>query len=61
MTKREKVLKEIKRPVFSLLEGRPLAEICTYLSYESVKRLREEKHLEHLSADVLETYEERAE
>ena len=59
-TKREKVLKEIKRPVFSLLEGRALSEICTYLSYEDIRHLRDEKHLDHLSADVLEEYEESA-
>jgi hypothetical protein len=58
--KREKVLKEIKRPVFSLLEGRALSEICTYLSYEDIRHLRDEKHLDHLSADVLEEYEESA-
>src|SRR5205814_5615000 len=31
LNKREKVLKEIQRPVFSLLEGRALSEICSYL------------------------------
>jgi len=59
-TKREKVLKEIARPVFSLLEGRALSEMCTYLSYENIRHLRDERHLEHLSADVLEEYEESA-
>ena len=58
--KREKVLKEIKRPVFSALEGPALSEICTYLSYEDIRHLRDEKHLDHLSADVLEEYEESA-
>ena len=58
--KREKVLKEIKRPVFSALEGPALSEICTYLSYEDIRHLRGEKHLDHLSADVLEEYEESA-
>lgn len=58
--KREKVLKEINRPVFSALEGPALPEICTYLSYEDIRHLRDEKHLEFLSADVLEEYEESA-
>lgn len=56
--KREKVLHEIRRPVFSLLEGRALSEMCSYLSYDSVAEIRELKHLEHLSDHVLENYEE---
>ena len=59
--KRDKVLREIKRPVFQLLEEKALSEMCTYLSYDSINHLRDEKHLEHLSTDVLEEYEERAE
>lgn len=59
--KREKVLQEIRRPVFSLLEGRALAEICTYLSYDSVKDIGDLKHLAHLSDKVIEDYEENAE
>lgn len=59
--KREKVLQEIQRPVFSLLEGRALSEMCTYLSYESIRELGELKHLSHLSDRVLEDYEESAE
>jgi hypothetical protein len=35
--RREKVFSEIRRPVFSLLEKGPLADSCTYLSYESVR------------------------
>jgi hypothetical protein len=58
--KREKFLKEIKRPIFSALEGPALPEICTYLSYDDIRHLRDEKHLGHLSADVLEEYEESA-
>lgn len=54
--KREKVLREIQRPVFSLLEGRPLSEICTYLSYDSVKEIGELKHLARMSDDVIEDY-----
>jgi len=60
-SKREKVFQEMGRPVFSLLEGRALSEMCSYLSYDSVTELRKEKHLAHLSDQVLEDYEERAE
>ncbi len=52
--KREKVLQEIQRPVFSLLEGRALAEMCTYLSYDNVIEIGELKHLAHLSDKVIE-------
>ena len=59
--KREKVLKEIRRPVFSLLEGRALAEMCTYLSYDQVKEIGAIKHLIHMSDKVIDEYEETAE
>jgi hypothetical protein len=59
--KREKVFQEIRRPVFSLLEKGPLAESCTYLSYDSLRELAEQKHLSHLSDTVLDEYTEEAE
>lgn len=59
--KREKVFAEIRRPVFSLLEKGPLAESCTYLSYESIREVSELKHLIHLSDSVLDEYAEEAE
>jgi hypothetical protein len=60
VSKRAKVLKEIRRPVFSLLEGRALSDICSYLSYEKVEDLLESKHLAHLSDSVIEDYAEKA-
>ena len=51
--KRDKVFQEIRRPVFSLLEKGPLAESCTYLSYDSLRELASQKHLGHLSDTVL--------
>jgi len=59
--KREKVFQEIRRPVFSLLERGPLAESCTYLSYDSLRELADQKHLSHLSDTVLDEYAEEAE
>jgi len=56
--KRDKVMQEIMRPVFSLLEGRALSEICTYLSYDTIKEIGELKHLSHLSDKVIDDYEE---
>lgn len=60
-SRRDKVFSELQRPVFSLLEKGPLYEICTYLSYDSVRELSKLRHLEHLSDSVLEEYAEEAE
>lgn len=59
--RREKVFQEVRRPVFSLLEKGPLSDCCTYLSYDSVAELANEKHLSHLSDSVLDEYAEPAE
>lgn len=56
--RREKVFSEIQRPVFSLLEKGPMSEFCTYLSYDSIRDLSEQKYLNRLSDTVLEDYEE---
>lgn len=61
VAKRDKVFQEIRRPVFSLLEKGPLAESCTYLSYDSLHVLADQKHLSHLSDTVLDEYAEEAE
>jgi hypothetical protein len=59
--RREKVFQEIRRPVFSLLDRGPLAESCTYLSYDALREVAQLKHLEHLSDKVLDEYAEEAE
>lgn len=59
--RKNKVLDEIRRPVFSLLEKGPLSESCSFISYDSIKSLNEEKNLEHMRDTVLEDYEELAE
>jgi len=56
--RRYEVFQEIQRPVFSLLEKGPLAEYCTYISYDRLRDLAKEKHLTHLSDKVIEYYEE---
>ena len=60
-SRRDKVLRELRRPVFKLIQPRPLAEQCTYLSYESVQEIAQNPHLRHLSETVLEEYEEECE
>ncbi len=59
--RREKVMQELRRPVFSLLERGPLSESCTYLSYDSVRELAQQPNLQHLKETVLDDYEEGAE
>lgn len=58
--RRDRVLGEIRRPVFSLLEHQPLAERCTFIAYEDLHEIMALKHLDHLSDSVLEEYEESA-
>lgn len=60
-SKREKVFQEIRRPVFSLLEHGALADHCTYLSYESLRELADQKHLEQMKDTVIDEYAEDAE
>lgn len=59
--RKEKVLQEIIRPVFSLLEKGPLAESCTYISYDSIIELSKEKRLEYMNDGVVDEFTEEAE
>jgi predicted RNA-binding protein len=61
VVRREKVFTEIRRPVFSLLDRGPLAESCTFISYDSLQELSGLRHLAHFSDSVLEEYAEEAE
>lgn len=61
VARRDKVFQEIRRPVFSLLERAALSEICTFLSYDSLRELGEQPHLGHLADSVLDDYEESVE
>ena len=60
-SRRDKVFREIRRPVFMLLEGGSLSDACTFLSYDNVNEIRGQPHLKRLSDKVLEDYEEKAE
>lgn len=59
--RRDKVFTEIRRPVFSLLDRGPLADSCTFISYQSVQELSQQRHLSHFSDSVLDEYAEEAE
>jgi hypothetical protein len=58
--RRRKVFEEIRRPVFSLIEGKPLQDRCTFLSYDSVHQIAELQHLPHVNNSILEEYEDDA-
>ena len=53
----EKVLAEISRPVFAMLEPKPLSDMCSFITYESIREIAELKHLVWLSDQILEDYE----
>ena len=57
---RDRVISEIRRPVFSLLDRGPLSESCSFLAFSSVRKLANLPHLQHLSDTVLEEYAEQA-
>jgi hypothetical protein len=56
--RRLKVMREIQRPVFSLLEGGALREFCTYISYDHVREISENAFLKHTTDTVLNEFEE---
>ncbi len=59
--RRSKVLQEITRPVFALLEKGALSGYCTYLSYDSVRELCQETNLEYMKENIVDKYAEYAE
>ena len=56
--RREKVFREMQRPVFSLLERGPLSKSCSFISYESVRLMSAMPHLAHMHDSILFEYEE---
>jgi hypothetical protein len=58
--RKRKVMDEIQRPVFSMLEKGPLAEYCTFIPYGSLQELAALKHLRYVSDGILDEYAERA-
>jgi hypothetical protein len=59
--RREKVLQELQRPVFSLLEKGPLYESCSFLPYSAVREIANIPHLQHMrTGSIVEEYEEMA-
>jgi hypothetical protein len=58
--RRDKVLDEIQRPVFALLDKGPLANSCSFLSYDALDEICKQEHLAHMNDSVLEEYAESA-
>ena len=52
------VMRNITRPILSVLEAGPLSRSCSYLSYSSADQLSRQPHLTHMTDTVLETFEE---
>ena len=59
--RRAAVFEQIIRPVFTVMEKGPLAEFCSFISYDSVNELSKEKRLEHMTDTILDEYTEFAE
>lgn len=59
--RREKVFSELQRPVFSLLNRKPLSHRCTFISYDSVEAIRNLEHLAYTNDRIINEYEDAAE
>jgi len=55
--RRDKVFKEIKRPVFQMMEGQ-LGRKCTFMSYASVREISNMQGLEHMRDSIVDGYAE---
>jgi len=56
ITRRDAVFKQISRPVFAVMEKKPLTEFCSFVSYDSINELLKEKRLEYMSDTILDKY-----
>jgi len=58
--RREQVFREILRPVFRYLPPGPLANYCTYISYDNFRELSVSPGLRFMRANVVDSYAEAA-
>lgn len=56
--RRESVFQQINRPVFAVMEKGPLAELCSFISYDNIDELMKEKRLEYMTDQILDEYSE---
>ena len=59
--RREKVFREMTRPVFSLLDPGSLSDSYTYISCESVDTINDLEHLAYTNDGIIAEYEAPAE
>jgi len=59
--KHDRVMRQIKRPIFSSLEKGPLYRRCSYIAYSSVTELHNLPQLEHMNDSIIKEYDEFAE
>lgn len=57
-SRRNEVFKQIARPVFQVMDGGPLSELCSYISYDSIYELSKEHRLEHMTDTIIDEYSE---
>lgn len=57
-SRRDSVFQQITRPVFAVMEKGPLAELCSYISYDSILELSRENKLKHMTDTILDDYAE---
>jgi hypothetical protein len=57
-SRREQVRREIVRPVFSVLAGGAMAELCSFLSYDALETILRLPNLRHSRETILEDYQE---
>jgi len=57
-SRRDRVRREIVRPVFSILEGGAMYERCSFLAYEAIDEILEQPNLSYMRETILEAYEE---
>jgi len=57
----EKVMKELRRPVFLYLDGGPMSNSCSLITYSDLMDLSNLQHLEHMNSDIVSEYEQRVE
>jgi hypothetical protein len=56
--RRDVVFSQINRPVFADIAGKQLSEVCSYISYDSVFELAQEKKLKHMNDTIVDDYSE---
>ena len=57
--RREHVFREIKRPTFRHLPSGPLSNFCTFISYDRIRELSDNRDLKYIQPLALDSYSEK--